>query len=447
MVTANLLPLPGRNEQGEGWSEGKTDKNVPEFSLTSPRPSPLPPRERRGRRQTLRCLFFLLGFAAWQAASSARAHPLIQNSAWVSIETNVVVVRLFVSAKEAAVTQNIPAETNSPVDAAAIGRAFTNHAAHVLTNFVVRADGVELAGTISKIEIPGWLPKEWLVGPESVRGSYDLVFPIEGRPPAEIVLQAELLRGFPYAPGVKWQVSHLVRLQRPGEPVEELGLLRPGEPMIIATGWRGGAIASLAQRVESSRQKLFGSYLRHGVHHILTGFDHLLFVTALVLAARGFWDLFKVVGMFTLAHSVTLTLAALNLVRLPDWFVEPVIAASIIFVAVENIFFTKNARGWRRLAVAFSFGLVHGLGFAGGLRDTMQGLPDMALGLALLAFSLGVELGHQFVVLPEWALLRFTRGKISEAGFTKLQRGLSALVALVGVWFFWFAVKGNVRFN
>lgn len=383
----------------------------------------------------------------WLTAGSARAHPLIQNSAWVSIETNVVTVRIFVSVKEAAVTQNIRAETNSPVDAVAIGRAFTNHAAHVLANFVVRADGSDLAGSVSKIEIPGWLPKEWLVGPESLRGSYDLVFPIEGRPPAEIVLQAEQLRGFPYAPGVKWQVSHLVRLQRPGEPVEELGLMQPGQPMIIATGWRGGAIASAAQHANDSHHKLFGSYLRHGVHHILTGFDHLLFVTALVLAARGFWDLFKVVGMFTLAHSVTLTLASLNLVRLPDWFVEPVIAGSIIFVALENVFFASSARGWRRLAVAFGFGLVHGLGFAGGLRDAMQGLPGLAFGLALLAFSLGVELGHQLVVLPEWALLRFTGGKISEAGFTKLQRGFSVLVALGGVCFFWFAVKGNIRLN
>lgn len=399
------------------------------------------------KRQPFHSLLFLLSLVALLTPGSASAHPLIQNPAWVSIETNVVTVRIFVSVKEAAVTQDIRAETNSPVDAVAISRAFTNHAVHVLANFVVRADGSDLAGTVAKIEIPGWLPKEWLVGPESLRGSYDLVFPIEGRPPAEIVLQAELLRGFPYAPGVKWQVSHLVRLQRPGEPVEELGLMQPGQPMIIATGWRGGTVASSPRRADPSHRKLFGAYLRHGVHHILTGFDHLLFVSALVLAARGFWDLFKVVGMFTLAHSVTLTLAALNLVRLPDWFVEPVIAGSIIFVALENIFFTKNARGWRRLAVAFGFGLVHGLGFAGGLRDAMQGLPGLAFGLALLAFSLGVELGHQLVVLPEWALLRFTRGRISEAGFTRLQRGLSLLVALGGVWFFWFALQGNIRLD
>ena len=166
-----------------------------------------------------------------------------------------------------------------------------------------------------------------------------------------------------------------------------------------------------------------------------------------MLAARGFWDLFKVVGMFTIAHSVTLTLASLNLVRLPDWFVEPAIAGSIMFVALENVFFAKRAHGWRRLAVAFGFGLVHGLGFAGGLRDAMEGMPGLAFGIALVAFSLGVEIGHQIVVLPEWALLRFTRGRISEAGFVRLQRGLSVLVALGGIWFFWFAMKENVRFN
>jgi hydrogenase/urease accessory protein HupE len=110
-----------------------------------------------------------------------------------------------------------------------------------------------------------------------------------------------------------------------------------------------------------------GTFFIHGVHHILTGYDHLLFATALVLAVTSLWDLVKVVTAFTLAHSITLTLAALNMVRLPAQVVEPLIAVSIIFVAVQNIFWPMPARGYSRLAAAFFFGLFHGLGFAGGL--------------------------------------------------------------------------------
>src|SRR5205085_2683763 len=108
-------------------------------------------------------------------------------------------------------------------------------------------------------------------------------------------------------------------------------------------------------------------YCRHGLLHILTGYDHLLFVTALVLAVRSLWDLVKVITAFTAAHSITLTLSAFDLVRLPSRVVEPIIAASIVFVALQNVFWPEQTRGWTRLTVAFFFGLFHGLGFAGGL--------------------------------------------------------------------------------
>ena len=126
----------------------------------------------------------------------------------------------------------------------------------------------------------------------------------------------------------------------------------------------------------------FRAYALHGIEHILTGYDHLLFVTALVLAAGRFWDLVKVVTAFTLAHTITLTLSVLNIVTLRSAIVEPMIAASIICVAVQNIFWPERSTGWARLAIAFSFGLFHGLGFAGGLKDAMTGMPSVALWLA-----------------------------------------------------------------
>ena len=125
--------------------------------------------------------------------------------------------------------------------------------------------------------------------------------------------------------------------------------------------------------------------------HILTGWDHLLFMSALVLAAVTFGDLVKVVTAFTLAHTITLTLSVLDIVRLSPRIVEPMIAASIVFVAVQNVFWPKRTRGWGRMAVAFGFGLFHGLGFAGGFSRRCKGLPGLAISIAIAAFSLGVE--------------------------------------------------------
>ncbi|MHC5539539.1 HupE/UreJ family protein [Singulisphaera rosea] len=99
----------------------------------------------------------------------------------------------------------------------------------------------------------------------------------------------------------------------------------------------------------------------------------------------------KVVTAITLAHSITLTLTALDLIRVPEWVVEPVIAGSIVFVAIQNLFRPDSSRGRSRLAAAFVLGLFHGMGFAGGLLDLLQGLPKPMILLAILGFSIGVE--------------------------------------------------------
>jgi hypothetical protein len=145
----------------------------------------------------------------------------------------------------------------------------------------------------------------------------------------------------------------------------------------------------------ASRLQTAGVYLKLGVEHILSGVDHLLFVLALIILTRGGWKLVKTVTAFTLSHSVTLTAATLGFVHVPQRPVEAVIALSIVFVAAEIL---RMRHGIKSITVsspwmvAFSFGLIHGLGFAGGLRDA--GLPVVHIPTALLFFSLGVETGH-----------------------------------------------------
>jgi hypothetical protein len=136
------------------------------------------------------------------------------------------------------------------------------------------------------------------------------------------------------------------------------------------------------------------TFFRLGVEHILTGYDHILFLFALILRGGRLRSLLGIVTAFTVAHSITLALAVLGVVIVPSEIVEPVIALSIAYVALENIFRKRAASG--RWAVSFVFGLVHGFGFAGALLEL--GLPPSGLVNSLLFFNLGVEAGQAMVV-------------------------------------------------
>ncbi len=150
---------------------------------------------------------------------------------------------------------------------------------------------------------------------------------------------------------------------------------------------------------KASKSKVAGSYLVFGIEHILGGFDHLLFVLGLLLIVRNTRLLIKTITAFTFAHSVTLAMASLGFVHVPQAPVEAVIALSIIFLASELV---KQHRGETGLTtkapwlVALTFGLLHGFGFAGALTEV--GLPQSDIPLALLFFNVGVEVGQLMFV-------------------------------------------------
>ena len=170
------------------------------------------------------------------------------------------------------------------------------------------------------------------------------------------------------------------------------------------------------------------SFIAMGAEHILSGPDHLLFLLALLAFARGFWPIVKIVTGFTIAHSITLSLASLGVVEVPSRIVEPLIAATIVWVALENLVFPNGAR-WRWL-VAAVFGLVHGLGFASALTEL--GLPRDAMVRALIGFNVGVELGQlAFVAIAMPAVVWLAKpGRVA-----RLPQALSVIVALAGT--FW----------
>ncbi|MGH7300607.1 MAG: HupE/UreJ family protein [Candidatus Rokuibacteriota bacterium] len=169
-------------------------------------------------------------------------------------------------------------------------------------------------------------------------------------------------------------------------------------------------------------------FFRLGMEHILTGYDHLFFLAALLLGGGGWLALLKIVTAFTLAHSLTLGLATLGLVSVSARLIEPLIAASIVWVAIENL--VPRERASRRWMVGFGFGLIHGLGFAEVLQPLA--LPPGALARALFGFNLGVETGQALVIALTVPLVLWARG-VPWHG--RAARGASLAVALVGtVW-------------
>jgi hydrogenase/urease accessory protein HupE len=179
----------------------------------------------------------------------------------------------------------------------------------------------------------------------------------------------------------------------------------------------------------------FANFLCLGVKHILTGYDHLLFLFALLLVARGFFSSLGIITSFTIAHSITLAVATLQLVQIPSRIVEPLIAASIVFVGIENLL--RGDIPTARRMVAFGFGLIHGFGFASALREAGIGSGTGGIVLPLFSFNLGVELGQIMVaalVLPIiWKL------RENPMFIARWAPACSAAVVLLGS--FWFVQR------
>ncbi len=174
-----------------------------------------------------------------------------------------------------------------------------------------------------------------------------------------------------------------------------------GENPVVFTRFEPDYLFDTGYRVPPWEQ--FQQYLAVGVSHIFLGYDHIAFLLALLFVKR-FVDLLKIITAFTIAHTLTLALAALGVVSLPSRFVECAIAASIVYVAAENLWRkTDGAHRWR---LTFAFGLVHGFGFASVLREL--GLPSEGLVRSLLAFNVGVELGQFAIAAMCWPVLAWT---------------------------------------
>jgi hydrogenase/urease accessory protein HupE len=223
--------------------------------------------------------------------------------------------------------------------------------------------------------------------------------------------------------GEKGDETQLTEAQRMGrEPAPGQVMVYPGDAPIdiskpLLTPW-----------------ELAPKFFAAGIEHIVTGYDHVCFLLAVILWASRAWPVVKIVTAFTISHSITLSLAALQLVELPSRWTEAAIALSIIYVALEN-FFTRKVDGrWRD---TFFFGFVHGFGFASGLIEL--GVPQRAIVPALASFNIGVEVGQIGVVLIVLPLLRLTdRVFFGGKRDPRLVRICSAVIASAGAYWLFF---------
>jgi len=185
------------------------------------------------------------------------------------------------------------------------------------------------------------------------------------------------------------------------------------------SGGRQGALAVVKKFVPA------------GIHHILIGPDHLLFLIGLLLLGGSIRQLLLVVTAFTVAHSVTLSLAALNIVSPPARIIEPAIALSIVYVGADNLLVRggRDVRAW----IALTFGFIHGFGFANVLRE--MDLPARALGWSLFSFNVGVEIGQLLVVIAVASALAALRSRNEAAGRRLAYAGSVVVIAAGAFWF------------
>ncbi len=177
------------------------------------------------------------------------------------------------------------------------------------------------------------------------------------------------------------------------------------------------------------RWHTFKQFLLLGIEHILLGFDHLCFLIALLLVATTLGSVLKIVTSFTIAHSITLALAAFDKVTLSPSIVEPMIAVSIVYVGLENIWRRgKDIEG--RWLLTFAFGLMHGFGFAGVLKELNIGAGGSGIAVPLVSFNVGVEMGQLAVAALVWPLLQWLRNR--PALTSKLVPVGSLLVVIAG---------------
>jgi hydrogenase/urease accessory protein HupE len=269
---------------------------------------------------------------------------------------------------------------------------------------------------------PRWQSVEVLKEDTALRLRYRISGMPSGAPPGALTIDTDL---FPYDP-IHQTFVNIYEQGTAGKPAQDTPALR--QQMIFSsstaehTYYRGTTQGAI---------EVIKTFVPSGIHHILIGPDHILFLVGLLLLGGTWGALIRIVTAFTIGHSITLSLAALNLVTPPATIIEPAIALSIVFVGADNLVRGdgRDLRAW----VALVFGLVHGFGFANVLREF--GLPSEALGWSLFSFNVGVEIGQLAVVLLVTGALTLVQRRSESLARQVAFAGSLVVIAAGSYWF------------
>lgn len=357
----------------------------------------------RRARALLRCLrSAVLGGCVLLSAATASAHPVPFSYLDLHVERDAIEGTLVVHIFDVGHDLNVDPPERL-LDAATLSDRASAIVALLAPRVTVAADGRTLTGAWSGVE------------PIPDRQSIRLHVRYALAAPAGIVHVETAM--FPYDPNHQtflnvYEGSNLTQAILDGRRPE----------FDYFAGTRQGALAVMRK------------FIPAGIHHILIGPDHLLFLIGLLLLGGTIRQLTLVVTSFTVAHSITLSLAALNLVTPPARLIEPAIALSIVYVGADNLL-VSSPRGGRdvRAWIAFTFGFIHGFGFANVLRE--MDLPARALGWSLFSFNLGVEIGQLAVVLVVASTLAALRSRSEIMGRRIALVGSIAVIAAGTFWF------------
>jgi hydrogenase/urease accessory protein HupE/uncharacterized protein YcfL len=341
-------------------------------------------------------IFFLLSLFL---AAPASAHQQSLASSKITFENKKMHVSLLIDQKSILEINGYDIEKTQSLDEAQLSEGIKDKSFNYLkSGFHVKNNGVEMPVELESVSVP-----------DLANVQFDLLF-----------TSTELIDKIDFDYNIFFENSdgkhkNVATIEN-GDKTDEFVFTNSTRTLAMTAG------------VELSFWNTVSQFVVMGIEHILTGYDHLAFLLALIILGGSFQNILKIVTSFTVAHSITLILAALEIVALPGKLIESAIAISILYVAVENQFI-KNAN--YRWVLTGIFGLVHGFGFAGALAETQ--VPKNHFIEALLTFNVGVEIGQLLCVVLLLPIILYLRR------FTWniwLVRGISGGVALFGlVWF------------
>jgi hydrogenase/urease accessory protein HupE len=331
-------------------------------------------------------------------------HTVSLTYAEVAVEERQVRWSLKLPVPEMDLLLDLDENHDGTVDAAELTRSQDRVQQYVLSKLGVADGGQEVRGSLGAL-------RPWKDAEGHLFIQTEALFPAAGSRFGRLVLRCDLLRD-------------VVASHRTLAKITAGGQVRD----FVFEGGRSFPVDAQPSIFHSTLQ-----FIRMGIWHIFTGYDHIAFLIGVLLIGGSFKTMLKIVTSFTIAHSITLALAAFSIVNLPSWIVESGIALSIMYIALENLFFKKFDRRWM---ITFFFGLVHGFGFAAALKELY--LSRQLLATALFSFNFGVEAGQLCItaaLLP--AIVYLSRQRSS----AMVVRVCSVMIFALGTFWFWMRIS------